>query len=275
VLGDRIEAMAGALAAVTTGRILAHIHGGDTAPGDSDEGLRHAITKLAHLHLAATAEAKARIIRMGEVPKYVFNVGAPGLDNLVELLKSNIERNPPKKEGALVVQHAFGRPSEKECQTMASVLRAVDRKGLKPAIIYPNSDRGHSGIIRAIEQYKAAHPEVVVLRSLPREQYLRLLASSRVLVGNSSSGIIESASAGTAAVNVGLRQAGRQHSGPCVIDCKESTRDIERAIDQALRKRPRIGGPTCYGQGKAGRRIAEIIARTRLDENLRRKRITY
>ncbi len=275
VLGDRIEAMAGALAAVTTGRILAQIHGGDTAPGDSDEGLRHAITKLAHIHLAATAEARGRIIRMGEQPKCVFNVGAPGLDDLVDLLKSECSNGRPNKEGALVIQHAYGRSAEKECRTMASALRAVEHAGLKPTIIYPNSDRGHAGVVDAIEQYQAAHPDVLVHRSLPREKYLQLLAWSRVLVGNSSSGIIESASAGTAAVNVGGRQEGRQHSGPSVIDCKESTKDIERAIGRALLKRPKIGGTTCYGQGKAGQRIADILARTKLDETLRRKRISY
>ena len=218
ILGDRIEAAAGALAGVTTGRIVAHIHGGDVAVGDLDEGLRHAITKLAHIHLAATKEAARRIIRLGERPEFVFNVGAPGLDRLTALLHDRHMPVGPKQQAALVVFHPSGRSAAREGRTMSAILRAVAVAGLAATVVYPNSDPGHAGIIEAIEKARARkRAPLRVERSLARDDYLRRLAESRVLVGNSSSGIIEAASAGTPAVNVGDRQAGRQRSGSSVV----------------------------------------------------------
>jgi len=280
VLGDRIEAMAGALAAVATGRICAHIHGGDVALGDLDEGLRHAITKLAHVHLAATRQAARRIIRMGERPGFVHTVGAPGLDRLLEIVGRQPRRKPVRKDGearALVLQHPSGRSAERERRTMSVILRAVDDTGLTPTIIYPNSDRGHTGIIAAIEAARRRDRggRLRIERSLARDAYLRLLGDVRVLVGNSSSGIIEAASAGTAVVNVGDREQGRQRSGRSVIDCDETYQAVRAAIRTALRRRPRPGAPTVYGDGRAGRRIADILATTPLDESVRRKQITY
>jgi UDP-hydrolysing UDP-N-acetyl-D-glucosamine 2-epimerase len=276
VLGDRIEAMAGALGGVTTGRIVAHIHGGDVAVGDLDEGLRHAITKLAHLHFAATKGAARRIVRLGERPEHVFHVGAPGLDRLHELLSDPVHPVSPKQDAALVVFHPSGRSAAREGRTMSAILRAVASAGFAATVIYPNSDPGHDGIIDAIKKAQARpRANIRVERSLVRDEYLRLLAESRVLVGNSSSGIIEAASAGTPAVNVGDRQAGRQRSGPSVVECGETSAEITAAIRRATSKRPRPGAPTCYGDGQAGQRIADVLARVRLDECLRRKQITY
>lgn len=275
VLGDRIEAMAGALAAVTSGRILAHIHGGDVAPGDLDEGLRHAITKLAHIHLAATEQAARRIVRLGERPEYVHTVGAPGLDRMFELLRARSQARQSKSDTALILQHPAGRSAARERQVMSALLGAVSESGLTPLVIYPNSDPGHAGVIQAIETAARKLNSLRVERSLARDEYLTLLAEARVLVGNSSSGIIEAASAGTPAVNVGDRQQGRQRSGRSVIDCGEVRGEVRAAIARALRCRPRLGGRTCYGDGQAGKRIADILARTPLTDEVRRKRLTY
>jgi UDP-hydrolysing UDP-N-acetyl-D-glucosamine 2-epimerase len=274
VLGDRIEAMAGAIAAVTTGRILAHIHGGDVAPGDFDDPLRHAITKLAHVHLAATREAARRIIRMGECADRVHVVGAPGLDRLREILAA--ERRGGQRPGyALVVYHAWGRSPEVECRTMTAVLRAAESAGLRRVILYPNTDRGHLGVLRAIDQHRhSSQPEQVeVLRSLPHDDYLRALMAAKVLIGNSSSGIIEAPFAGTPSINVGGRQAGRLAGGPSVIHSGASQRLVRAAIRRALRTRPRPGGRSVYGDGRAGRRIAAILSRLRTAGETVRKRI--
>ena len=272
VLGDRIEAMAGALAGVTTGRLVAHIHGGDVAPGDFDEPLRNAITKLSHLHLVATRAAGRRIIRMGEEPQRVHFVGAPGLDRLMEILKG---RGSVKTRSghALVVQHAYGRSPAREKRTMNAVLRVVEEAGLNRTIVYPNSDRGHSGVISAIEQHCRAKSNgcVRVVRTLERDSYLRLLMEADVLVGNSSSGIIEAGPAGTAAVNVGDRQRGRERNGSSIIDAAESISSIRSSLGRALRKRPITGRSTVYGDGQAGRRIAALLAGIPLDERFRRK----
>jgi len=274
VLGDRIEAMAGALAAVTTGRVLAHIHGGELAPGDFDQSLRHAITKLAHVHFAATRRSAQRIVRSGEKPRYVYAVGAPGLDRLRELIKICGPRQERSHE-ALVVYHATGRPASHEQRVMTAILQAARTAGLRRAIIYPNTDRGHRGILRAIELHRRTSPpdEVEVFASLPRDEYLRRLLQADVLVGNSSSGIIEAPVAGTPSVNIGDRQAGREPGGPSIIQAGESPQAILRAIRKALRLRPRRGGPSVYGDGRAGKRIARILAKLPLQRVLHDKRL--
>lgn len=274
VLGDRIEALAGALAATTTQRILAHIHGGDVAVGDADDSIRHAITKLAHFHFAATADAAKRIIKLGERREFVFNVGAPGLDELRPLIKRAPKRNEAADRHALIVHHAIGRSAADEKKTMRNLLAAVNDSGLSATIAYPASDPGHTGIIDAIREWTPKRPHRVY-RSMPREQYLRALITADVLVGNSSSGIIESAFAGTPAVNVGPRQTGRLRGGPSIIDCGESRAAIRAAIATALRKRPRAGARSRYGDGTAGERIADNLLRVPLSDDVRRKQITF
>lgn len=272
VLGDRIEAMAGALAAVTTGRIVAHIHGGDIAPGDFDDSLRHAITKLAHLHLTATSAARRRVIRMGESADRVHFVGAPGHDRLIQLLgRPNSVASGTRR--ALIVQHPCGRSPTRERRTMSAILRAVERAGFERFIIYPNSDRGHTGIIQAIDAHRRGvrNGEVRLFRSLDRDSFLRLLIEADLIVGNSSSGIIEAPPAGTPSVNVGSRQQGRQRGGPCVVDADESLESIGVAIDAAQSKRPITGKRGAYGDGTAGRRIAELLSSVSLDDAFRRK----
>jgi UDP-N-acetylglucosamine 2-epimerase (non-hydrolysing)/GDP/UDP-N,N'-diacetylbacillosamine 2-epimerase (hydrolysing) len=273
VLGDRIEALAGALAATTTRRFLAHIHGGDVAVGDADDSIRHAITKLAHVHFAATADAAKRIVRLGERRDRVFNVGAPGLDELRAIIDASPRaRSATGERRALIVQHPVGRPAAAECRTMRNVLRAVADERLAASVIFPMSDPGHTGILAAIVEREA---ELRVYRSLPRDEYLRHLVAADVLVGNSSSGIIESAFAGTPAVNVGPRQAGRLRGGPSVIDCADTRTAIRNAIRRAIGKHPRAGGRSVYGDGRAGRRIADNLLRVPLADADRRKRITY
>jgi UDP-N-acetylglucosamine 2-epimerase (non-hydrolysing)/GDP/UDP-N,N'-diacetylbacillosamine 2-epimerase (hydrolysing) len=282
VLGDRVEAMAGALAAVTTGRVLAHIHGGDVAPGDFDDTLRHAITKLAHVHFVATPKSLRRVLRLGETPEHVHLVGAPGLDRLAQLITASHRRAgsrgrdhlcPPT---ALVVQHPCGRTAVVERRVMEDVLRAVRSTGLRQVIVYPNSDRGHRGIIQAIERHASANGDgVQPVRSLPHDDYLRALLRADVLVGNSSSGIIEAPFAGTPSVDVGDRQAGREPGGACVIHADESLSSISAALRRALKKRPRSGAPRVYGDGRAGERIARLLATLQLTPRLTRKRLAF
>ncbi len=282
VLGDRIEAMAGALAAVTTGRILAHIHGGDVAPGDFDDSLRHSISKLAHVHLAATRGAARRLVRMGEQPERVHVVGAPGLDRLGEILHARKRAGAARSERvgarrALIVFHPCGRPARDEQRDMQRILNAAARHKLHQTIVYPNTDRGHKGIVAAIEAHaKRFDREMVdVRRSLPRDAYLRRLIEADVLIGNTSSGLIEAPLAGTPVVNVGLRQAGREAGGRCVLACDAAPAALYQTIAAALRKRPRAGSRTVYGDGQAGRRIAEVLAHLPNKASLARKVIRY
>lgn len=289
VLGDRIEAFAGACAATVSRRILAHIHGGDRAPGDVDETLRNAITRLAQVHLAASRDAAARLRKMGEDPKRIHVVGAPGLDDIRAFLAGEgkdgratdawlaIQLGPlAERPYAVVVQHPYGRTAEAEARTMQNILRAVRRGGLAGVAIYPNSDPGHGGIVRELAGLKK-DPHWRVFRSLPRWDYLRLLSRAAVMVGNSSGGIIESASLGLKAVNVGPRQHGRLRCGKNVIDVGESAAGILRGLRRALSEpgvRPG-GSVSVYGDGRAGSGIARILEELIITPALRRKSLTF
>lgn len=272
VLGDRVEAMAGALAGVTAGCIVAHIHGGDVAPGDFDDSFRHAITKLAHVHLAATQAARSRIIQMGEPRQRAHCVGAPGLDRLLSI-RSESGKARQSSGYAIVIQHPCGRSAAREHRVMRMILRSVDAAGLYQTIIYPNSDRGHTGILIAIDEHRqrASNGSVRVERSIDRDQFLRMLIESDVIVGNSSSGIIEAGAAGTPTVNIGLRQRGRERGGRSVIDAEESATSIRQALSRAVTERPITRGRSVYGNGHAGERIADILASVPLDDAYRRK----
>lgn len=276
VLGDRIEALAGALAAVTTGRLVAHIHGGDRASGDLDEGIRHAITKLAHVHFPATQAAARRIVRMGEEQRHVHCVGAPGLDRLRRILGRR--RAPaPRSNQALVVFHPIGRSARIEQRAMETLLDGVAEQGLARRVILPNTDRGHAGVVAAVERHRRSSDlgDVDVVRSADRDTFLSWLIESDVIVGNSSAGIIEAPAAGTPTVDVGSRQRGRLVGGRSVVHAEECSDDIRRALRSALRKRPIIWGETVYGDGKTGPRIAACLARMPMTEAVRRKLNSY
>ncbi len=262
VLGDRIEAMAGAIAAVTTGRKLAHIHGGDVAPGDFDDAIRHAITKLAHIHFPATQSSAKRIISMGEDASQVHCVGAPGLDDL-RLLKKSLRKMKDKSNRALIVQHPTGRSADTEFRVMHMILGAVSQAGLDRTIILPNTDRGHSGIQRAIDRHvkSSRKGEALVYASLPRNDFLKALIQADILVGNSSCGIIEAPFACTPSVNVGSRQQGRDRAGNRVLDCRESKSDVSASIKRAITMRQINKENALYGSKAVGPKIAAILSR--------------
>ncbi len=287
VLGDRIEAFAAASAAATGRLIVAHIHGGDRATGDVDDALRNAITRLAHVHLVASRDAADRLKRMGEAPERIHRVGAPGLDAIrvfhdtqradparcEELLRARIG-SLADRSYAVVLHHPCGRLAHVEAATMRHIVAAVTRCGLAGVAIFPNSDPGHEGILKILGQVARKH-DWRRFWSLPREDYLRLVSRAAVLVGNSSSGIIESASLRVNAVNVGSRQLGRLRCGPNVIDCGETAAAITAALRTAL-DRPRPSPQRSrYGDGQAGPRIAEILDGLDITPDLRQKALTY
>ncbi|MCG3136970.1 MAG: UDP-N,N'-diacetylbacillosamine 2-epimerase (hydrolyzing) [Phycisphaerae bacterium] len=281
VLGDRIEALAGALAGVVSNCFVGHIHGGDVAPGYLDDTFRHAITKLAHLHFAATAGAARRIKKLGERPSQIHVVGAPGLDDLRDVEAPSAEwwttqfGFPARQPVAVILHHAIGRTATVEQRAMQAILQAVDRQAWHGLIIYPNSDPGYSGIVRAIESTVRKNQRFRAVRSLPRQEYIQALRGARVLIGNSSSGVIESASLGVPVINIGSRQDGRERCGPNVLDCTETASAIAAALQHLSRRRDNKSTRSVYGDGKAGERIAELLARFSWSDKLRTKQITY
>ncbi len=270
VVGDRVEAFAAAAAGHISGRIVAHVHGGDRALGQVDDSLRHAITKLAHIHFPATVASAQRILKLGEDRWRVHRVGSPGIDGIrMQAVATN-----PMSLGrfALLVLHPTETDETVEQQRAAMVLDCVRRTGFeKIVIVYPNNDPGHGGIISCWKQSGE-----LVLRDAPRGIFLALLRDAAVLVGNSSSGIIEAASFGTPVVDVGPRQLGRERSANVV-----NVPFVRSRIQRELRRIWNDGRPirypkkNVYGGDGAGERIAEMLAAVKIDAQLARKLIAY
>ncbi len=254
VLGDRIEAFAAAAAAAVGGVRVVHMHGGDRAEGIADEALRHAITRLAHLHLPATPCSARRIEAMGEDARRIHVVGSPALDDLAEFpqLSDDAFASLGRPE-IVILLHPLGRAPEQE-QAEASRLAAACGAVGRVLWLYPNHDPGREGIVAAIESSDLEHRT-----HLPRREFVGLLRRARLLAGNSSAGLIEAAALGLATVNVGSRQGGREMPDN-VIDLGEPR---ENSLAQALSDglgRSRVEPRHPYGDGHAGQRVATILA---------------
>jgi len=260
VLGDRVEVFAAASAAALGGIHVAHIHGGDRAEGVHDESIRHALSKLAHIHLAATAASRRRLIRMGERDDLVFDVGSPAVDGLADV--QPIDDAPD----LLVLQHPIGAADAQERDWMLATLAATaDHPRM---VLLPNADPGRDGVLAAIETLREP-----VVEHLPRPAFLRILAAAHAIVGNSSAALIEAAVLRVPAVNVGPRQGGRQRPSN-VVDCDYGEQSVRNALAKARRKqRGRIRHP--YGPGGAGVAIAELLATIDLADVPLRKQNSY
>ena len=259
VLGDRIEAFAAAAAASVAGVRVAHLHGGDRAQGIADEAIRRAITGLAHIHLPATEQSAARIVAMGERPARVHVVGSPAIDGLTRMVPLSDEAYDALGAPEIIVlQHPLGRTPATEQAVAASVLDACRRAG-RVLAIHPNHDPGREGIMAAI--HAAGLSEC---GHLSRRDFVGLLRRARLLVGNSSAGLIECAALGVTSVNVGPRQAGRERPDN-VLDVPEPSPDDGSIVAEAIAiGLSRSGGmdPAVhpFGSGDAGRRTAAILA---------------
>jgi UDP-hydrolysing UDP-N-acetyl-D-glucosamine 2-epimerase len=271
VVGDRVEAFAAAAAGHIAGAVVAHVHGGDRALGQVDDSLRHATTKLSHIHLPATVASAQRIARFGEDRWRIHRVGSPGVDGIVTAARPS----SAPRDFVLVVLHPTDADERREEARARLVLRAVRRCAVpRSIIVYPNNDPGSGGIIRCWERDAG---EQMVLRDIPRGEFLALMRDSVALVGNSSSGIIEAASFGTPVIDIGPRQRGRERSANVT-----NVPFVAAAIERELRRiwnngRPRrFRGRNVYGGDGAGKRIADVMARVALgDERWRRKLIAY
>ena len=282
VLGDRGEMLAATIAANYMSIPVAHIHGGEVS-GHVDGVLRHAVTKLSHIHLCATEGSKERIRKLGENPQRIFVVGAPALDRVLEEDFTSKEQLVEKydlngdERLILVLQHPVSTQEKNAAEQMEETLAAVSGFELKTIIIYPNADAGGKSMIPVIEEYEK-HSFVKAFKNIAHKDYLGFLRIAAVLVGNSSSGIIEGPSFNLSVVNIGIRQRGRERSIN-VIDVAHDRKQITQAIHKSLfdegfrLKLGRCENP--YGNGGASSRILEILKGIEIDSELLRKRITY
>lgn len=243
IVGDRVEAFAAAAAAHLARIPIAHVHGGDRAEGQTDDALRHAITHLSHLHLAASADAARRLRRLGQDPSTVHHVGAPGLERIAadaEPANSIQADFGPVRPGhaAVVLLHPTSPDPALEFDRTLMLLRALNAAALPlPIFLAPNNDPGSDGI-------RAAYRELGIrpLADLPRPRFLGLLRAAGVLLGNSSAGIIEAPSLGVAVLDIGPRQGGRVRSRCTAhVDWSAGQAGLLRAIRRAVHRR--LAGP--------------------------------
>jgi len=280
ILGDRDEMLASALAAAHMNIPNAHIHGGDKS-GGIDEYNRHAITKISNIHFAATKKSKERIIKMGENPKYVFLTGSPGLDEVVNNKITN-KKDLEKKYGLkfdgseiLLLQHPVTTQTKISGEQILSTLKAIAKTKKTTIAIAPNSDAGNKIIFKYLESFSRKYDFIKMYRSLPRSDYLGLLKNCGVLVGNSSSGIIEANYFQIPVINIGIRQEGRE-KGKNVLDLKyASVKSIYDTILKALKIKKSIKSTNVYGNGNASKKILYCLEKINLSKDLIQKNIFY
>jgi len=280
VLGDRFEMLAAAVAALPFALPVAHIHGGEVTEGAIDNQMRHAITKLSHLHFASAPSHARRIVDMGEEPWRVHDVGAPGLDRLARFAPSSRAelaatlRIPADDRWLLVTYHPVTLEYADALAQLEEVLAAVDKVDATAIITAPNADTAGRTLLRRLEEFAARTPRARLVASLGEQRYLSLLHHADVMVGNSSSGLIEAPSFALPVVNVGSRQDGRLR-GDNVRDVPPERDAIVRGIDVALapgfREHLR-GRPNPYGDGRAAERIVRVLRDVTLGDPLVRKK---
>lgn len=281
VLGDRYEMLSGVNAALGFNLPVVHLHGGAVTEGAIDELVRHALTKMSHYHLVSTAEYAKRVRQMGEEPWRVQIVGAPGLDDLAEMAALDLatliaETGLDLAKGYLLLSlHAVTLELADTEQQIQVVLKAIQESPLPCVITYPNADPGSQIIISAINSYAKTYPKrAKVFANAGGELYTSLMAQATAMIGNSSSGLVEAPTFKLPVVNIGTRQDGKIKAGN-VIDCTYDPTAISAALHRATSEDFRNSLTTLinpYGDGQAGRRIAEILATLPLDNRLLRKR---
>jgi len=269
VLGDRFEILAASLAALLLGLPLAHIHGGEVTEGAVDDSMRHAITKMAHLHFAAAEPYARRIVQMGEAPDRVFTVGAPGCDNI---RATNLLDRPSLGRALgmelagpyiVVTYHPVTRQPADDRAAVEALLEVLQAQaGLSVIFTGVNADPGHGVIESLISSYVSRHASRARLfSSLGRVRYLSAVKHAAAVVGNSSSGLIEAPALGVPTVNIGSRQAGRLRARS-VIDCPPGREAIAAALGRALSAEFRnaiTGQELPYGDGRAAERLVASL----------------
>lgn len=284
-VADRYETIATAIAAAYMNIPLAHIQGGEIT-GSIDEKVRHAVTKLSDLHLVSSQAAADRVIRMGEQADRVFVTGCPSIDIAAAVAQNrNLDFDPFKRYGGVgeldhlndqgylvVMQHPVTQEHNLAREQTFKTLHAVHQTGLPVLWFWPNVDAGSDGTSNAIRTFRETHAceQFHFFKNMAPDDFLRLICNARCLVGNSSVGIRECSYLGVPVVNIGTRQAGRDR-GANVLDCAYDTDQIKSAIQRQLDHGIYACDPF-YGDGTAGTKIAEVLARAPLSID---KKLTY
>ena len=279
VLGDRFELLP-AVAAATVARIpVAHLHGGETSEGAFDEALRHAITKMSHLHFVAAEEYRRRVVQLGEAPERVFLVGGLGVDSMTKLTlldRAELEARLDFRLGAknlLITFHPVTLEDSTAESQMTELLAALEERADTNLIFtMPNADTGGRALSDMVGAFVATHPNARAFTSLGQLVYFSCLRQVDAVVGNSSSGLTEAPSFRKPTVNIGDRQRGRMKADS-VIDCEPDRASIGRALDEAYSPefQARLSGVrNPYGEGGASERIVRVLEEYDFDSILKK-----
>jgi UDP-hydrolysing UDP-N-acetyl-D-glucosamine 2-epimerase len=281
LIADRYELLAAASVALALRIPIAHIEGGEISEGAIDDAVRNAITKMSHIHFTSTAAARARVISMGEEPWRVHRAGAPSLDHLMRSklrTRKDLEMELKldlSKPSMIVAYHPVTIARDTTYETSA-LFEALAERSEQILFCYPNADAGSRSIIEKTRKFLGAVATGRIFVNLNAVVYWSLLANVDLMVGNSSSGIMETASLALPTVNVGARQFGREHARN-VLDARAEKQSILEKIEEArsICFKPSLEGMTNpYGDGHAAERIVEILTSVPLGSDLLRKRVS-
>ncbi|MHA8054526.1 UDP-N-acetylglucosamine 2-epimerase [Aquirufa nivalisilvae] len=279
--GDRGEQLMGAIGGGYTYIPVVHIQAGEKS-GNIDGMARHAIGKFAHIHIASNEDARTRLLKLGEEEFRVHNVGAPQLDELVSGFFSSKEYVKEKhgidleRDFMMIVQHPVTEEFDIADKQIEETMKAVNKFNMPKVVILPNNDAGSLKVREGIEKFLIG--EHYMFSNIQRQDYLAILKYAKVIVGNSSSGLLEAPTFKTPAVNIGRRQMGREQ-GINVIKAEfqenEIFNAIQKALSQTFHEDVQANCINPYGDGRSSERILDILTNTVIDNKLIVKDITY
>ncbi len=270
LLGDRFEILAAATAALIAGLPLAHLHGGEITEGAFDDAIRHAVTKMSHLHFVAAEPYRQRVIQLGEAPERVFLTGGLGVDTIRrtrllerEALETALDFKLGKKN-CLITFHPVTLEKDSAPAQMAELLKALDSLIETHLILtLPNADTGSRELIRMIEDFVESRPHARAYTSLGQLRYLSCISQVDGVVGNSSSGLAEAPSFRKGTINIGNRQRGRLKAAS-VIDCEPDCASIQAALKKLYSPEFQAGLKSVrnpYGEGGASEKVVDVLRR--------------
>ena len=283
IFGDRLEPLAATLAAHSLNIPISHISGGDkTDSGIIDESIRHSLTKFAHLHFPETKDSAKRIERMGEEKWRIYLPGALEIDSILQrekISKKDLFKKynlNPEKPLILCLQHPVNIENQTAGKQMKETISSLKELKIQTLLIYPNNDKGSEQMIKEIKKLK--EPFIQIRENVEHSDYINFLSYSSVMIGNSSSGIVEAPSLKLPTVNIGSRNTGREHSKNVIYvahNKKEIIKAIKKSIFSKRFKNQLRNVKNVYGGGDSATKITKVLENIPLNKKLLTKRITY
>lgn len=283
ITGDRYEIFAAAICAMTMNIPIAHISGGEITEGAMDEQIRHAITKIAHIHFPGSEHYAENIKKMGEEPWRVFNVGDPGIENIKNtklMTKEEIKKDLDidiDEETLVITYHPVTLEIEDLPSQISNLLEALSKLDKKMIITYPNADYGSDYIIKELNKFSKENNNVYLFKNLGSRRYLSIMKNCGVVVGNSSSALIEAPYLKVPVVDIGNRQKGRLKAEN-IISCSNDCKDIVNAINESLSSefREKVKKTkSLYGEGNTSEEIVKVLKQIDIDDKLLKKKLVW